>query len=214
MTKFQTRLILVTPILTDADAMPPLEAVLKGSDVASIILRLAPADDRTLVNRIKSIVPIAHRQEAALLVTDPGVSDIAAVATRGGADGVHAVGLEAVRSLVERGRGSMVVGAGGLGTRHDAMSAGELEADYLLFGDAAPDGSSLSLDLVVERAAWWAEIFETPCIALARSVQEIGPLARTGAEFIALDGPVWTDDPHAALSAAGQALSPSSRVPA
>ena len=45
------------------------------------------------------------------------------------------------------------------------MSLGEAGADYLLFGEPRPDGSLPSLESVVERAAWWAEIFETPCVA-------------------------------------------------
>ena len=47
------------------------------------------------------------------------------------------------------------------------MTLGEAGADYLMFGEPRPDGSLPALDEVVERAAWWAEIFETPCVAFA-----------------------------------------------
>ena len=47
------------------------------------------------------------------------------------------------------------------------MSAGEAGADYLLFGEPRPDGTIPALESVIERATWWAEIFETPCVAYA-----------------------------------------------
>lgn len=215
MAKLQPRLVLITPLLMDSDLLAPkLERALETSDVASVILRLAPADDRTLVNRIKELVPVAHRRDVALMVTDPGSSDVVMVAARGGADGVHVTGLDGARAIVERGRGTMMVGIGGLGSRHEAMDAGELEPDYLLFGEAGPDGTIPSPELVLERAAWWAEIFETPCIALARSAAEIAPLAETGAEFIALDAPIWSEQPEAAMAEAARALSRFATSPA
>jgi thiamine-phosphate pyrophosphorylase len=65
------------------------------------------------------------------------------------------------------------------------MRAGEAGADYLLF-DA-------DFDETLERAAWWAEIFETPCVALARRLEEVGPLAASGAEFVMIGEAVWSD---------------------
>ena len=39
---------------------------------------------------------------------------------------------------------------------------------------------------VIERAGWWAEIFETPCVAYAPDAESIPALVETGAEFVAL----------------------------
>jgi thiamine-phosphate pyrophosphorylase len=64
------------------------------------------------------------------------------------------------------------------------------------------------LQAIIERAAWWAEIFETPCVAYAPSLDAVAALARTGAEFIALGEAVWShaEGPADALRLAGAAL--------
>src|SRR5829696_3232674 len=89
-----------------------------------------------------------------------------------------------------------------------APAAQEAGADYLLFGEPRPDGSLPPLDAVVERAAWWAEIFETPCVAFAPSLDAVPRLAATGAEFVAIADAVWDhpDGPAAAIRAALAAL--------
>jgi thiamine-phosphate pyrophosphorylase len=40
--------------------------------------------------------------------------------------------------------------------------------------------------MVEERAGWWAELFNTPCVVFASEEAHIAPLVATGAEFIAL----------------------------
>ncbi len=43
--------------------------------------------------------------------------------------------------------------------------------------------------------AWWAEVFEIPCVAYAAELDEIAPLAAAGADFIAVGSAVF-DDPR------------------
>jgi thiamine-phosphate pyrophosphorylase len=61
---------------------------------------------------------------------------------------------------------------------------------------------------VVERAAWWAEIFETPCAVYAPSLDTVETLAGTNAEFVALGDAVWShpDGPAAGVKAAAAIL--------
>ena len=213
MTFVAPRLVLVTPVVDDIQAFQPAltEAFARGR-IASLILRLAPADERTLINRIKALAPIAQAEDAAVVVELGGAGDLghdpAQIAIRGGADGVHATDLEELRVLRERYRDSHIVGAGRLETRHDAMQAGEFGADYVLFGEPDESGTPANLDELVERTQWWAEIFETPCIALASSLDVLRPLAETGTEFIGLADAVWQHEhgPQAAVSAALAAL--------
>ena len=114
------------------------------------------------------------------------------VAARGGADGVHIeAGTDAVADLRERLKGERILGVGGVRSKHDAMSIGEAGADYLLFGEPRNDGSVPPLDIIIERAAWWAEIFEMPCIAYAPALGDVPAVAATGAEFVALGDAVW-----------------------
>lgn len=204
------RLYLVTPVLEDASFASRLAEACGGGAVAAVLLRLAPADERSLINLVKALAPSAQEHGAAVIVAVEGEADLANVAVRGGADGAHVSGADPaeIRELRERLKGDRAVGASGIRTKDDAMSLGEAGVDYLLFGEPRRDGSVPSLDSVVERAAWWAEIFETPCVAFAPSLDAVAPLAATQAEFIALGDAVWThpDGPAAAVKAASGTL--------
>ncbi|KQT53510.1 thiamine monophosphate synthase [Methylobacterium sp. Leaf456] len=175
-----------------------LEAACATGDVAAVILRLARADERSLVALLKKLCPAAQERGAAVVVAVPDFDgDLVSVAARGGADGVHVdrADDETLRDLRGRLRDGRILGAGGvLGSRDAAMLAGETGADYLLFGGLFPDGVAPDADEVRERATWWAEIFETPCIAVAALAHEVEALAATGAEFVGLESALWLGD--------------------
>ncbi|WP_262299292.1 thiamine phosphate synthase [Microvirga sesbaniae] len=203
------RLYLITPVLTDASFAPRLAEACAAGAVAAVLLRLASADERSLINQVKALAPAAQEHGAAVLVSAEGEADLATVAARGGADGVHVPGDPArLRDLRDRLKSDRAIGAGAIRTKDDAMTLGEAGADYLLFGEPRPDGSVPSLESVIDRASWWAEIFETPCVAYAPSLDAVGPLAATQAEFIALGEAVWShpDGPAAAVTAALEIL--------
>ncbi len=203
------RLYLITPVLEDASFAPRLAEACATGAVAAVLLRLASADERGLINQVKELAPVAQEHGAAVIVSVEGKADLATVAARGGADGVHVPADPArVRELRERLKSERAIGVGAIRTRDDAMSLGEAGADYLLFGEPRPDGSLPSLESVAERASWWAEIFETPCVAYAPSLDAVEPLAATNAEFVALGDAVWThaEGPAAAVKAAAAIL--------
>lgn len=63
------------------------------------------------------------------------------------------------------------------------MVLGEAGADYIAFGrlSSAEEAREKQLELI----AWWAELFEVPCVALGSStVDEAVTLARSGADFV------------------------------
>jgi thiamine-phosphate pyrophosphorylase len=95
-----------------------------------------------------------------------------------------------------------IAGVGGLSSRHDAMLAGESGVDYVMFGGLDSEDDSAA---IVERTAWWAEIFTLPCIAYARTLDDVAPLAAAGADFIALDDAVW-EHPQGAAAAVEAAM--------
>jgi len=199
------RLYLITPVLDDAAFAPRLAEACATGAVAAVLLRLAPADERGLTNLVKALAPAAQEHGAAVLVASEAKADLANVAARGGADGVHISGDAArLRELRDRLKSERTIGVGAIRTKDDAMSLGEAGADYLLFGEPRPDGSLPSLDSVVERASWWAEIFETPCVAYAPSLDAVETMAATNAEFVALGDAVWShpDGPAAAVKTA------------
>jgi thiamine-phosphate pyrophosphorylase len=177
------RLYLITPALSAAGLAafaPRFEEALAAGDVASVLARLAPAADARRI--VGPLLEIAAAHGAALLIEQD-----ARLAARLGADGVHVLADE-VADAVESLKSQRIVGAGGLKLRDDAMAAGEAGADYVMFGEP---GVSASFEATRERVAWWAEIFETPCVACATNLDEVAVLAAAGADFIALEGAVW-----------------------
>ncbi len=187
-----SRIVLVTPPVADADAFAgALGAACAGGRVAALILVLAEGDERTLVNRVKRLAPVAQAEGAAVLVAGEGF-DPAAVAIRGGADGAHVAGAPEAARLRPALTDGRILGAGDLRSRHDAMEAGEAGVDYVLFGEPRADGTTPPYSAVRERAEWWAEIFETPCVAYAPDLSQVADLAATGVEFVALGDAVWS----------------------
>jgi len=182
-------LYLATPPLGDGEGFDgKLSEALDAAGIAAVLLRLVPADDRGLIKRIKPLAPLVQQHGAALLLD--GHLEIVA---RAGADGAHATGIDAVSEALRALKPDRIVGAGGLFSRHDAMTAGEAGADYVLFGEAEANGHRPGFEAIVELVEWWAEVFEVPCVGYAASLGEVGALATAGAEFVLLDYAVWSD---------------------
>jgi thiamine-phosphate pyrophosphorylase len=193
------RFYLVTPPVEDADAFAAeLPAVLGAADVAAVLLRLADGDERSLINRVKTLAPFVQERGVAVLLD--GHANLAA---RGGADGAHLSGIEEFSVALESLKPDRIAGAGGLASRHDVMVAAETGADYLMFGYR---DRHQELPALQERVGWCAEVFELPCVAFAASENEIAPLIAAGADFIALDY-IWRDPRGAAKALADTSAS-------
>lgn len=192
------RLYLVTQPISDSDAWTrPLAQTLAAADVAAVLMRLAPADERSLITRIKALAPTVQDAGAALIVDER--ADLVA---RAGADGAHLVGLDAFEAAVEALRPARIAGLGGLKLKHDALVAAERGADYVLFGEPDRHGERPPLAAVLDRISWWSEVVEVPCVGFAGSFDEVEALAGAGADFVALGDFVWTDMTGAAAAVA------------
>ena len=212
------RLYLITPPLGDPAAFAPaLDAALDTGDVAAVLLRLEAADERTVTNRIKAVAAVVQRRDVALILD--GHPQLAA---RAGADGAHLTGIAALEAALATLKPDRIAGAGGLRSRDDAMLAAEAGADYVMFGEPPPtppppagEGRERAerppFDFELERLAWWAELFEPPCVGYAGSLDEVLPLAQVGADFIALGDWIWThpQGPAAAVAEATARLASS-----
>jgi thiamine-phosphate pyrophosphorylase len=200
MTDFiKPRLYLITPPIADADSFAPvLRAALGAGDVACALLRFAPPDEGARKKIFRALAPIVQDADAAALVADDPV-----LAARAGADGVHIEGYgETFAAALDSLKPERIVGIGGLANRDEAMNAGEGEADYLMFGGLEP--GAMSAAEILERASWWAELFNVPCVAVAHAPAEVAPLAVCGAEFVAL-GPTFFADPRGPAIAIAEA---------
>jgi len=180
-------LMLMTPSIgRAADFADVLSAACAAGEIAAVIARLSPASEPELSAR--TLLPLVQQRNIAFLLEDR-----AALAAKIGADGAHLSGTQMLRESLPMLKPGLIAGAGGLASRHDAMLAAELDADYVMFGEPDAAGKSPSFAAVVERVAWWAEIFEIPCVAVAETADQALELARAGADFIALGAAVWRD---------------------
>jgi thiamine-phosphate pyrophosphorylase len=172
-----------------------LPALLEKADVAAVLLRLKTTDQRTMIARIKAFAPVVQNSGAALLLE--GHVELVA---RGGADGAHLTGIEALEDAMPTLKPDFIAGVGGLATRHDSMAAGEAGADYVLFGEPDARQQRPSTEAIAERLGWWAELFEPPCVGFATSRDEAREFASAGADFVLVGDFIW-DDPRGAVAA-------------
>jgi thiamine-phosphate pyrophosphorylase len=183
------RLILMTPSIAEAAAFADLlSGACAAGDIAAVIVRLSPASDSKLSARARALLPLVQERNIAFLLESH-----VDLALKIGADGAHLSDTQALRAARPILKLGLIAGAGGLVARHDAMLAGELGADYVMFGEPDAAGKSPSFEAVVERVAWWAEIFEIPCVAFAETADQATELLRAGTDFIALGAAVWSD---------------------
>src|ERR1700682_1395567 len=198
------RLYLATPLVDDpSPLMASLPGLLAGANVAAVLVRLKPTDQRTMISRVKALAPAIQDSGAALLL-DGHVELVA----RAGADGAHLAGIEAMEEALPTLKPDRIAGVGGLATRHDSMAAGELGADYVLFGEPDASGQRPSVEAIAERLQWGDELFEPRCVGFAGSLDEVGEFAASGADFVLVGDFIWADPrgAEAALIEAEQAI--------
>jgi thiamine-phosphate pyrophosphorylase len=198
------RLYVATPEVDDPSSWAAsLPGLLAEADVAAVLLRLKPTDQRTMIARIKALAPAIQSNGAAVLL-DGHVELVA----RAGADGAHLTGIEALSEALPTLKPDRIAGIGGLTTRHDSMTAGEAGADYVLFGEPDAKRQRPSIEAIAERLQWWAELFEPPCVGFAAAREEVFELAAAGADFVLVGDFVWADPrgAAAALMEAEQAI--------
>jgi Thiamine monophosphate synthase len=159
------RLYLVTPRLADAAALArEVGDAIAAGDVAAVLVRLDPSDERTLIKRVKAIADTVQRRDTALLLD--GYPEIVA---RAGADGAHLTGVPALTAALDALKPDRIAGAGGLRSRHDAMLAGEAGADYVMFGEPDRLGVRPPLDALVERLSGGRKSSSHPASAMPQA---------------------------------------------
>lgn len=196
------RLYLITPPSFETPAFArALEEALAGGDVACVQLRLKGASDADVLAAGAVLKPIVQGAGAAFIVNDR--PDLAA---RLDADGVH-IGQDDASYAQARAilGGDKIVGVTCHGSRHLAMQAAEAGADYVAFGAFYPTSTkSVELTADPETLEIWQATMETPCVAIGGITPDNGePLARAGADFLAVSAGVWRHGagPRAATAA-------------
>ncbi|MCK7613156.1 thiamine phosphate synthase [Roseibium sediminicola] len=186
------RLFLVTPPAFDtADIAQKLQQAFRGGDIACVLIYMPGAGTKDVQATADVLVPIIQAGGAAAIV----YRDTQA-AGRSGADGVHVdTSLEDLKLAVESFQPDRIVGTGGTKLKHDSMEWAETGVDYLFFGKLDLAEKDCAHDKTLRNASWWAELFETPCVAMAGNcLDTLGDVAATGADFVALKDAIWQSD--------------------
>ena len=176
----QQRCRLILLVQSGAGVRERLAAALEAADVASVIIEVDDAE------AAKPLIATAQKAGAAALLA--GDAQLARTLK---ADGVHlpvdsdeADYGEARNILGQR----FIVGADAGRSRDAAMRLGEAGAEYIGFG--IPDfvgDTEAARARQLELIAWWAEIFEVPCVAFdVETAAGAEALARAGADFVAI----------------------------
>ena len=199
-----TRLYLITPPIEDARRFAAdLNCALAAADIAAVLLRLGVEAEQDLREAVATLAPLVQSRGVALLLD--GRPELAGHLH---ADGAHLTGADALKGAIGSLKPERIAGAGGLKTRHDAMTAAESGADYVMFGEPDATGRRPPFPAVIERVAWRAELFEPACVGYAASFEEVGELAAAGADFVAVGDLVWTGAVAAAVGTAAAAIKP------
>ncbi len=161
------------------------EALLAHPALAAVVLG-APSDD---IQAVRALRARLNRASRALLLADVAPAEVRA------ADGIEVPQAAEVREARRVLGPGFIVGARCGLSRHRAMVAGELGADYVVFEAAGAGGAARLLELV----SWWSELFHPPVAARwPGEPEQARQLASAGADFLIVGPELWAE-PAAAV---------------
>lgn len=168
---------------TAEDFRPALDSALDVAAISALLLKQGERSDDAYAQFVKAIAPLAQQKGVAVLL------DNCPDRVRGlTADGVHmSGGIKSIREALDALKPDFIVGTGNIGSRHEAMLRGELEIDYLMFGDRqVPEWTGADM------ANWWAETFEVASVYLAENIDDPA-IANLRSEFLGLPETIWSN---------------------
>lgn len=175
--------LIAEPDVDATTTIARLENILGTAQPSVLLIPTGTRDPAAYADHVETLLPYAQRAGCAVLL-DNRPDLVRALA----ADGVHmSGGIKALGDAVADLRPDFIVGTGDIGSRHEAMLRGEMDVDYLMFGDRAGEEAEGA-----EMARWWAQTFEIPTVYRAAGVDDPA-LENIGTEFVALAAPDWED---------------------
>lgn len=157
-----------------------LDAVLGAGHVACVLFEAAGWQGSSNgIDALRDAVQCVQSHEVAALVADD-----AEIARNVGADGVHLSESADLEFAIGEARNALgdgaIVGVHAGASKHQAMMAGELGADYV----ALEPGEQFFGESLI---GWWAAVVEVPCVAWgATDSNQARRFAEDGADFVML----------------------------
>lgn len=200
------RLVLVTPqSVKTVDLLDRLNDAFEAGDVASLIVPQYELDEDQYQALLGEAVRIGQSYGAAVVAAGD-----TRIAGRCDVDGIHVVGGHTeVRSALKEFGHKWIIGSGGAETRHAALSMGEENPDYVMFGRFGQDTHAEPHKRNIALGEWWSNVVEVPCILMGgRDLETLESAAETGVDFVALSLAILGDDadPKSACAQANKAL--------
>ena len=195
------QLYLISPLEVGGDFHARLEEALSAGPVAAFQFRVKDIDQHVAFALAEPLQAICAAHDVAFIVND-NIS----LAKRLNADGVHLGQGDGDPAMARAELGKQVqIGVTCHNSRHLAMEAAEVGADYVAFGAFFPTMTkdakhTAELDTVEK----WSMVTEIPCVAIGGLTPEnVRPVIEAGADFIAVSGGVWNhpNGPAAAVKA-------------
>tara|TARA_B100001123_G_scaffold279468_1_gene311300 strand:+ start:641 stop:1318 length:678 start_codon:yes stop_codon:yes gene_type:complete len=195
---FESYLYLITPPNIREENLSEfaevLEEIVDKEIISCLQIRLkdpggiAVSDDiiRTVSN---TLLPIVQSNNVAFIMNDNPE-----LASELGCDGVH-IGQEDI--TYSKARSIMgdqaIIGVTCHNSKHLAITASELGADYVAFGAFFPtETKTPKTTAQPELLKWWSEITQVPCVAIGGiNPQNCLFLMQSGADFLAVSSGVW-----------------------
>ena len=186
------QLYLISPLDVSGGFPDRLARALDAAPVAAFQFRVKGLDEHAAARLAEPLQELCAARDVTFII-----NDAVGLAKRLGADGVH---LGQSDGSVADARAALgreaQIGVTCHASRHLAMDAGDVGADYVAFGaffptTTKPTEHRAELDLL----AWWQGIFELPCVAIGGITPDnCPPLVSAGADFLAVSGAVWNGD--------------------
>ncbi len=173
--------------------------------MACLQLRLKDATGDDVKRAVEALMPVAQARDVAFILNDD-----ARLAHALGCDGAHLGQADGDHAGARKLLAGKILGITCHASRHLAMEAGEIGADYVAFGAFFPTGTKETVHTAgTDLLEWWSEMMEVPCVAIGGiTAENCAPLVRAGADFLAVVGAVWNhpDGPAAGVRAMNAAI--------
>lgn len=173
---------LIIPPRTGADAAAYLARQIARHPPACVRLGTAGLGEDEIRRQADALRETAHAAEIAVVIE----SHFRLVQPLG-LDGVHLTdGHRSLRAARAALGADAIIGAFCGASRHSAMTAAEMGADYVAIGPFAADGLGDGATADPSLAAWWSEMIETPLVVEGGLSPSLAAGLAGSADFIAL----------------------------